>query len=317
MSTNAEPVRGAGPGTVGRDALEHAFKAIEEELGRSKKTRTRPGAKGPDSRPAKSRNERASAYIQRSELPRGALRLTNSLLVGSACVIIAAIGWHLYGSQLSSLIGLRGIVSPVSAAATSGSDSRPLQWQLEQERTLRQDLEQQLTEAQLDLETLASELRQEQARSQALRQKLTSPASVIPGEELDANAGNASAPPASVQRAAAPAVATAASVEIPPTAKTEPPAAQPADPAVIRLMARANVLLVHGDIGAARTVLEQASDAGSPLAIFLLAQSYDPGVLAAWGTVGTQGDAAKARELYTKAAADGIEEARNRLEKLQ
>jgi TPR repeat protein len=79
-------------------------------------------------------------------------------------------------------------------------------------------------------------------------------------------------------------------------------------------MARARLLLDQGDVGAARTVLGQAADAGSPLATFKLAECYDPAMLAAWGTVGTQGDAAKARELYAKAAAGGVEGAQARLE---
>jgi Putative peptidoglycan binding domain len=89
--------------------------------------------------------------------------------------------------------------------------------------------------------------------------------------------------------------------------RTEPPAPQAADAEVARLMARAERLLAQGDVGAARSLLERAAEAGSPLATFRLAESYDPTVLSTWGTVGTQGDAAKAQELYAKAAAGGVE----------
>ena len=103
------------------------------------------------------------------------------------------------------------------------------------------------------------------------------------------------------------AVATAPS----PTAET------PGDPETTRLIARARALLGQGNIGAARTVLERASDAGSARASFTLAETYDPAILSTWRTYGTRGDATKARELYAKAQAGGIAEARNRLEKLQ
>jgi len=42
-------------------------------------------------------------------------------------------------------------------------------------------------------------------------------------------------------------------------------------------------------------------------------ETYDPVVLSAWGTFGTQGDVAKAQELYAKALAGGIQEAKDRL----
>ena len=41
----------------------------------------------------------------------------------------------------------------------------------------------------------------------------------------------------------------------------------------------------------------------------LLAETYDPITLTACGTFGTQGDAAKAQELYAKAFAGGVQEA--------
>lgn len=87
-------------------------------------------------------------------------------------------------------------------------------------------------------------------------------------------------------------------------------------PEAARLMARASALLAQGDIGAARTVLERALDAGSVKASFALAETYDPNILARWGTFGTRGDASKARELYEKASADGIREAKARINAL-
>jgi len=59
-------------------------------------------------------------------------------------------------------------------------------------------------------------------------------------------------------------------------------------------MARASLLLSQGNVGAARIVLERAAETGSAPAMFALAETYDPTILAAWGTLGTQGDVTKA-----------------------
>jgi hypothetical protein len=87
-------------------------------------------------------------------------------------------------------------------------------------------------------------------------------------------------------------------------------------PEVAKLMARASALLDQGNISAARRVLERAAETGSALASFTLAKTYDPIILSKWGTYGTRGDATKARELYAKAHAGGIHEAKDRSEAL-
>jgi chromosome segregation ATPase len=84
-----------------------------------------------------------------------------------------------------------------------------------------------------------------------------------------------------------------------------------------KLIARASALLGQGDIGAARIVLERASESGNAKASFMLAETYDPAILTAWGTYGTRGEVTKARELYAKADAGGIQEAKNRLNALR
>jgi hypothetical protein len=83
-----------------------------------------------------------------------------------------------------------------------------------------------------------------------------------------------------------------------------------------RMMARASALLAQGNIGAARIVLDRAAETGSAAAYFMLAEAYDPIVLSKWGAYGTRGEATKARELYTKAYAGGIREAKDRLDAL-
>ncbi|MCK1745417.1 hypothetical protein IVA80_32790 [Bradyrhizobium sp. 139] len=83
-----------------------------------------------------------------------------------------------------------------------------------------------------------------------------------------------------------------------------------------RLIPRARALLDQGNIGAARIVLELAAEKDIAQASFMLAETYDPAVLSAWGTYGTRGEAAKARELYAKAQRGGIRGAKERLDAL-
>jgi TPR repeat protein len=90
---------------------------------------------------------------------------------------------------------------------------------------------------------------------------------------------------------------------------------QPAEATL--LGARASALLRQGDIGAARLLLERAVEMGSAQASFALAETYDPLTLAKWGTFGTRGDTRKAQDLYAKADAAGVGEAKARLEALR
>jgi hypothetical protein len=118
------------------------------------------------------------------------------------------------------------------------------------------------------------------------------------------------------ERAASRERAVAAVVTDTPTAISNvvPATAGPADGSDLnRLMMRARALVGQGDIGAARSVLERAAETATAPALFALAETFDPAVLAAWGTVGTQGDPVRARELYTRALAGGVAEAKDRL----
>jgi hypothetical protein len=108
------------------------------------------------------------------------------------------------------------------------------------------------------------------------------------------------------------AASTPATIALPQTAP-EPPS----DADVARLMARARTLLEQGNIAAARSFLERAAETRNAAALFALAETYDPAVLSAWGTFGTQGDVAKARDLYTKAFAGGVQQAMERLHSLR
>ncbi|CAN7604784.1 hypothetical protein LJR090_005234 [Bosea sp. LjRoot90] len=87
-------------------------------------------------------------------------------------------------------------------------------------------------------------------------------------------------------------------------------------PDAARLIARASALLGQGDIGSARIVLERAVETGSARASFMLAETYDPRILSAWGTYGTRGEVTRARELYARAQVGGIREAKDRVDAL-
>jgi hypothetical protein len=84
-----------------------------------------------------------------------------------------------------------------------------------------------------------------------------------------------------------------------------------------RLLARANALLRQADISGARPLLEHAVDHGSARAAFMLAETYDARVLQSWRARGIPGDLTKARELYEKAQAGGIEDAKERIKALK
>ena len=278
---------------------------------------------------------------------------------------MAALGWVFYRDHLSGHIA----AAEASSAAVYRDDRAEITFEqrLEQERTLRRDLEQQLAarlveqdalqkarrkgvEQQLaarqtDQELLAKErarsndleqrlakrqtgeqalvmaLARERAHTQALEQELAKRANATPGGERGANvrlsapASDNPAPPAAIEHNATPAPVPVPADEV---ARTEPPVPpSAANEEAARLMGRAKRLLELGDVGAARSVLERAVEAGSPLATFMLAESYDPTVLSAWGAVGTQGDATKAQELYAKAAAGGDKAAKDRLKTLR
>ena len=69
-----------------------------------------------------------------------------------------------------------------------------------------------------------------------------------------------------------------------------------------KLIARAEQLLRDQDIGGARLLLERAAKDDNLRAVFLLAETYDPRVLADRKIIGVSGDRTKARELYLRAS---------------
>jgi hypothetical protein len=93
------------------------------------------------------------------------------------------------------------------------------------------------------------------------------------------------------------------------------PSHSPADE--LRLLARATALLRQADISGARPLLEHALERGSARAAFMLAETYDARVLQSWRARGIASDLTRARELYERAQAGGIEDAKERIESLK
>jgi hypothetical protein len=123
--------------------------------------------------------------------------------------------------------------------------------------------------------------------------------------------------PAAAAPEAAPAppkVAVAPPEPAPVPNPAPPPAANaPSDADVADLIDRARTQIQVGDITGARLLLQRAAGGREPVALMALAETYDPAMLARWGSRGIKGDAAKARELYQAAAESGLAEARTRV----
>jgi hypothetical protein len=98
------------------------------------------------------------------------------------------------------------------------------------------------------------------------------------------------------------------------------PVARLVDPNKARideLLAQAAQRIEGGDVIGAREILAGGDDGAQGSVSFALAETYDPNMLAAWGTRGVAADAAKARALYRKASSLGVTRAQNRLDALR
>jgi hypothetical protein len=145
-------------------------------------------------------------------------------------------------------------------------------------------------------------------------------------EQISAKAAAFTSRPSSVSelpRPEAPSAAREASSDLVPKAAmgTERSAAPRAVSLPLadeqRLLARATALLGQADISGARPLLRHALERGSARAAFMLAETYDARVLQSWRSNGISGDRTKARELYERAQAGGIEDAKERIEALK
>ena len=174
---------------------------------------------------------------------------------------------------------------------------------LAQERARSQELEKQLA-ARGESEKL---LAQERARSQELEKQLAARGD---NEKIPPPANESATP--SLLRSDKPVIRA---LDNPATLAARPEA--PGNPEAAGLMARARLLLDQGNIIAARSVLERAAANGSALALFLLAETYDPAMLSTWGFSGRRGNVTKAQKLYAKAVVEGVHEAKYRLSVLR
>jgi TPR repeat protein len=83
------------------------------------------------------------------------------------------------------------------------------------------------------------------------------------------------------------------------------------------LITQASQRVERGDVAGARQMLATAEEGSQGPAMFALAETYDPNMLAAWGSRGVSADVARARALYRKALNLGVANARNRLDALR
>ena len=107
-------------------------------------------------------------------------------------------------------------------------------------------------------------------------------------------------------------------IEPPPVVEQAPaPRAEPQRSKVDDLLAQAERRIESGDIPGAREMLASSEGTASGPIIFALAETYDPNMLAAWGTRGVAADVTKAKSLYFKARDLGVVRAQVRLEQLK
>src|SRR5262249_42591548 len=82
------------------------------------------------------------------------------------------------------------------------------------------------------------------------------------------------------------------------------------------LVARSQQLVSEGDVGAARTLLQRAAEAGDARAALALGSTYDPIMLVILHARGVTPDPFLARFWYRKASGFGSQEAQQRLDLL-
>jgi hypothetical protein len=111
----------------------------------------------------------------------------------------------------------------------------------------------------------------------------------------------------------------AAQPAAPPTVATATTAARLVEPKsrLEELLAQARRRVESGDVAGARELLANAEEGSQAAAVFALAETYDPNMLAAWGTRGVAADVVRARALYRKALSLGAERAQIRLDALK
>ena len=112
-----------------------------------------------------------------------------------------------------------------------------------------------------------------------------------------------------------PSVASFAPFETPMPAAIEPNARALVTTA--QILAVAERFIATGDILAARAMLTDTAAAGDPRALFALAETYDPNLLASWSAGNIDPSPSYARLLYDAALRAGMPDAQTRLDALK
>jgi hypothetical protein len=243
-----------------------------------------------------------------------------------------------YTYEIQSRIANDQAAAHAQAAPGSVAELRKL---LLKEQTRTAQLEQNLVASRRDLETQTALVAKASSEAARLKQAADN-GSGQPLRSLQQDCDNTARPERELaaerkSKDGLPATAVVAAARVAPASQLEaqpskpvgtiqaPPAAARGNAApdpqsaaeITRLVARASSLLSQGDIGSARSVLERAAETGNAQASFALAETYDPQILRKWGAYGTLGDATKARDLYARAQAGGVEAAKERFDALR
>lgn len=118
----------------------------------------------------------------------------------------------------------------------------------------------------------------------------------------------------------APAPRPAVLAAVAPTERPMPVASQPNARALVttaQILEVAERFVAVGDILAARAMLSETAEAGDPNALFALAETYDPNLLASWNASNVEASPAYARVLYEAALRAGMRDAGIRLDALK
>ncbi len=84
-----------------------------------------------------------------------------------------------------------------------------------------------------------------------------------------------------------------------------------------QILAVAERFVATGDVLAARAMLQERAGSGEPRALFALAETYDPHMIASWSAGDVEPSVTYARFLYEAARRGGIAEAQTRIEALR
>jgi hypothetical protein len=260
-------------------------------------------------RPRRRRQPTAPETLAALEAPAAPIAVPRARrglkIAASLVVVVAGLLLLLYGQEVAETV--------YAPATLAGDDLAQVKHALQQERDKTDKLA-------MDLTQIRQALQQERDKTDKLARELSSGlAQVTLAARPEATPARSRSATGSLSDKPDPTQAPATDKPAPTllTTSETPVMEAPGNLDAVRLMARASVLLGQGNIGPARTVLERAAETGTAPALFALAETYDPIILSTWGTFGTQGDVAKARELYAKAFASGVQEAGDRLNALR